>query len=99
MNGTARQDPTATQEQEATGNSREQTGDVSILGQKSEGEVLRNVINKLSDERNLRDHAVPHVCRTVQEEDDSPGHSWKMVRYLPSCGEDMSFLYLNKTET
>ena len=47
-------DPSATLEQDVSGNSRERSEEVSMLvGQKSRREGLRNHINKLSDERNL----------------------------------------------
>ena len=57
------QDPTATLEQEVSGDSRELTEHASTLGKKAEGETLRNIINKLSDERNLRDLHLKH-CHT-----------------------------------
>ena len=60
MGPPARQDPTATLEQEVNKNSCERTGNVSILGKESEGEALRNIISKLSDERNLKDHQLKH---------------------------------------
>ena len=47
-------DPSATLEQNVSGNSRERSQEVSILGRNSHGEALRSIINKLSDERNLR---------------------------------------------
>ena len=40
-------------EQDVSGNSRERSKNVSILGRKAEGEVLRNIVNKLSGERNF----------------------------------------------
>ena len=64
------QDPTATQEQEVSRDSRERAEDTSILGTKTEGEALRNIMNKLSEERNYR---------TIQEENDSPGYSWNFL--------------------
>ena len=51
---------TATQEQEVTSNSRERSGDVLILSKKSEREALRNIINKLFDERNLKEVHLKH---------------------------------------
>ena len=54
------QDPTATLEQEVSGDSRERAEDASILGRQTEGEALRNIINKLSEERNLRDLHLKH---------------------------------------
>ena len=41
-------------------NLRERSEEVSILGRKTGGEALRNIITKLSDERNLRDHHLKH---------------------------------------
>ena len=43
-----------------SGNSRERSEEVAILGKNSDGEVLRNIISKLSDERNLRDLHLKH---------------------------------------
>ena len=54
------QDPTATLEQEVTRNSRERTAEVSILSKNSDGEALQNIINKLSDERNLKGLHLKH---------------------------------------
>ena len=53
-------DPSATLEQDVSGNSRERSEEVSILGRVPDGEALRNIINKLSDERNLRDLHLKH---------------------------------------
>ena len=75
-----------------TRGSRERTGDVSILSKESEGEALRNVINKLSDLRDLHLKHLPHFFRAVHEEDDSLGHSWKSLRPLSTRGEDMPIL-------
>ena len=47
-------DRSATLEQHVSGNSRERSEEVSILGRNPDGEALRKIINKLSDERNLR---------------------------------------------
>ena len=44
------------------GTRRERAEDASIFGKKAESEALRNIINKLSDERNLRDLLLKH-CR------------------------------------
>ena len=49
-----------------SGDSRERAEDASILGKKAEGEALRNIINKLSDERNLRDLHLKHYQLTEQ---------------------------------
>ena len=54
------QDPTAILEQEVSGDSRERAEDASVLGRKAEGEALRNIISKLSEERNLRDLHLKH---------------------------------------
>ena len=54
------QDPSAALEQDASGNSRERSKEVSILGKNSDGEALRNITNKLTDERNLRDLHLKH---------------------------------------
>ena len=60
-------DPTATLEQDVSGNSRESSKEVSILAQNPDGEALRNVINKLLDERNLIDlHLKHHHMSTSQ---------------------------------
>ena len=54
------QDPTATLEQEVSRDSRERAEDTSILSRKAEGEALRNIMGKLSEERNLRDLHLKH---------------------------------------
>ena len=48
------QDPSATLEQDVSGTSRELSGDISSLGEHSDGEALQQVINRLSDVRNLK---------------------------------------------
>ena len=48
-------DPTAILEQQVSRTRANEKKDASILGKKSEGEALRNIVNKLSDERNLKD--------------------------------------------
>ena len=53
-------DPSATLEPDVSGNSRERSEEVWILGRNPDGEAFRNIINKLSDERNLRDHHLKH---------------------------------------
>ena len=73
-------DPSATLAQHVSGNSRKRSKEVSILGRNPEGEALRNIINKLTDERNLKEpspETPPHVHCAVQEEDNSLAHSWK----------------------
>ena len=82
-------------EQEVSRDSRERAEDSSILGRKAEGEALRKIISKLSEERNLRgpsSETLSHVCRTIQEENDSPGYSWTnydlyqhVVKTCPFC--------------
>ena len=58
----------------------------SISGRNSDGEALRSIINKLSDERNLRDLHLKH-------------HLLKFLRPLPACGKDMSILHFDEAET
>ena len=73
-------DPSTTLEQDVLGNSCERSEEVPILVRNPDGEALSNIMNKISDERNLRDlhvKTLPHVYRAVQEEDNSFGHSWK----------------------
>ena len=43
-----------------SGNSRERSEEGSILGKNRDGEALRNIINKVSDERKLRDLHLKH---------------------------------------
>ena len=60
-------DPSAPLEQDVSGNSRERSQEVSMLGRVPDGEALRNIINKLSDERNLRYlHLKHHHMSTAQ---------------------------------
>ena len=61
------QHPTAILEQEVTRNLCERTGDVPILNKKSEGEALQNIINKLSDERNLKDFHLKHYHKSTAQ--------------------------------
>ena len=59
-----------------SGNSRERSEEVSVFGR----EALRNIINDLSDERNLRDLHLNHyhVSTAQFKKADNPlGHSWK----------------------
>ena len=53
-------DPPAPLEQDVSGNSRERSEEVSILCRVPDGEALRNIIHKLSDERNLRELHLKH---------------------------------------
>ena len=74
------QDPAATLEHEESKDSREPAEETSILGRKAEGEAQRNIINKLSHERNLRGLHLKHYHMSTaqfQEEDDPLGYSWK----------------------
>ena len=52
--------PSATLEQDVSGNSRERWEEASILGRNLDVEALRNIINKLFDEQNLRDLHLKH---------------------------------------
>ena len=73
-------DPSATLEQDVSGNSRECSEEVSIFGRNPDGEALRNIINKLSDERNLRDlHLKHHQTSAAQfkKRTNHSGQSWK----------------------
>ena len=72
--------PSATLEQDVSRNSREQSEEVSIMGRNPDGEALRNIINKLSDERNLRHLHLKHChisAAQFKKEDNPLGHSWK----------------------
>ena len=53
-------DPSATLDQDVSGNLRERSKEVSILGKNPDGEALRKVMNKLLDERNSRDPHLKH---------------------------------------
>ena len=60
-------DPSAPLEQDVSGNLCERSEEVSILGRNPDGEALRNIINNLSDERNLRYlHLKHHHMSTAQ---------------------------------
>ena len=82
------QDPTATLEQEVSGDSRERAEDASIFGRKAEGEALRNIVNKLPDERNLRDrHLKHHRMSTAQFKKrtahlDIPGKVYDLYQHV-----------------
>ena len=60
-------DPSATLDQDVSGNSRERSEEVSILGKNPDGEALRKVINKLLDERNLRDLHLKHYHMSTSQ--------------------------------
>ena len=84
-------------EQEVSRDSRERAEDSSILGRKAEGEALRNITSKLSEERNLRDIHLKHYHMSATQFKkrttrlDIPGQI--------TCGEDMPVLQFRKTET
>ena len=60
-------DPSATMEPHVSGNSRERSEEGPIWGKNPDGEALRNIINELLDERNLRDlHLKHHHMSTSQ---------------------------------
>ena len=46
--------------QDVSGNSRERSEEVSTLGSEPDGDGLRNIIKKLSDEKILRDLHLKH---------------------------------------
>ena len=73
------QDPTVTLEQEVSGNSRERSDDVSVLVRKPEGEALRNIINEVSDERNLRDLHLKHYHMSTAQLKKRTTH-WHILR-------------------
>ena len=80
---------------------RERAEKTPIRGKKSEGEALRNIINKLSDERNLKDlHLKHHNMSTAQFKKrtthlDIPGRIYD----LSTRSEDMSIPQFNKAQT
>ena len=53
-------DPSDTLEQDVSGTSRERSEDASSLGKHSDGGALQNIVNKLSDVRNLKDFHLKH---------------------------------------
>ena len=71
-----------------SGDSRERAEDASIWGRKAEGEALRNIIYKLSDERNLRDLHLKHYhMSTAQFKKrtthlDIPGHFYDLYQHV-----------------
>ena len=85
-----------------SGNPRDRSEEVSILGRNPDGEALRNIINKLSDERNLTNLHLKHYhMSTAQFKKrkthlDIPG---KVYDLLPACGEDVSILQFDEAET
>ena len=60
-------DPSATLEQDVSGNSRERSEESQIWGKNPDGEALRKVINKLLDERNLRDLHLKHYHMSTSQ--------------------------------
>ena len=60
-------DPSATLEQDVSRNSRERSEEVSILGRNPDGEALRSITNKLSNERNLRDLHLKHYDLSIAQ--------------------------------
>ena len=84
------QDPTAFPR-----DSRERAEKTSILGKKAEGEALRNIVNKLPDERNLKDlHLKLYLMSTAQftkrtAHMDTPGRIYDLyqnvVKTYPFC--------------
>ena len=74
---------------------RDLAEETSILGRKAESEALRNIINKLSEERNLRDlHLKHHLMSTAHFKKrtthlDSPGNFYilcqHVVKTCPFC--------------
>ena len=60
-------DPSATLDQDVSGNSRERSEEVSILGKNPDGEALSKVINELLDERNLRDLHMKHYHMSISQ--------------------------------
>ena len=85
------QGPAATLEHEVSKDSRGRTEVTSFFHRKVESEALRNIINKLSEERNLRDLHLEHYHmssgqfkkRTTHL--DIPGHFYDMYQR----GEDV----------
>ena len=82
------QDSTAILEQEVSRDSKERAEETSILSKKAEGEALRNIINKLSDERNLKDLHLKHDhMPTAQFKKrtthlDIPGRIYDLYQYV-----------------
>ena len=68
--------------------SREREEDTSIWGKKSDGDALRNIINKLSDERNLKDlHLKHYQMSTAQLKKrtihlDIPGRNYDLCQHV-----------------
>ena len=68
--------------------SREREEETSILGKKSESEALRNIINKLSDERNVKDLDLKHYHMSTAQLNnrsthlDSPGNFYDLFQHV-----------------
>ena len=60
-------DPSATLEQDVSGNSRARSEEVSSLGRNSDGEDPQNIINKLSGVRNSRDLHMKHYSMSTAQ--------------------------------
>ena len=96
------QDPAATLEHEVSKDSRDRTEETSISGRKAEGEALRNIMSKLSEERFLRDLHLKHYHMSSAQFKERTTHldiPGKFCRPLSTRGEDMPFLQFRKTET
>ena len=88
-------DPSATLEQDVSGNSRERSEEVSSLVRSPDGEALQIVINELSHVRNLRDlHLTHYQTSSAQFKKrtthlDIPGHFYELyqhvVKMCPLC--------------
>ena len=79
------EDLAATLEHEVSKNSRERAEETSILGRKAEGEALRDIMNKLSEERNLMDlHLKDYRMFTAQFK--------KRTTHLDILGKYMTFI-------
>ena len=95
-------DPSATLEQDVSGNSRERLQEVSILGRNPHGEALRSIINKLSDERNLRDIHLKHYHMSTARFKKRTTHLdilGKKFMTFTSSAVDVPILQFHKAET
>ena len=95
-------DPSATQEQDVSRNSRERSEEVSILSRNPDGETIRNIINKLFDERKLRDLHLKHnhmftaQCKKRTTHLDIPA---KIYDFDKNVVQNMPMLWCNEAET
>ena len=78
---------------EVSRDSRERAEETSILGKVKPYVTLST--NYLKSERPSSE-ALPHVYRIIQEEDDSLGYSWEILRPLSTRGEYMPILQFRK---